>query len=75
MIQSKGLKEGRRESRCSLGKSVLDKGERNRKIRGHELMHLTVWKEGPCGWRERTAGESGGQGPGGHGKGAERRTV
>ena len=52
-ILSKGLKEGRRESRRSLGKSVLDKGERNRKIRRHELTHLAVWKEGPCCWRER----------------------
>ena len=59
MILSKALKEGRRESRCSLGKSVLDKGERNRKIGAHELTHLAVWKEGPCGWRERAAGESG----------------
>lgn len=50
---SKGLKERRRESRRSLGKSVLDKGERNRKMGRHELTHVFVWKEGPCAWRER----------------------
>ena len=69
-ILSKGLKEGRRESRRSLGKSVLDKGERNRKIRRHELTHLAVWKEGPCCWRERGAMGRAGEPPS-----AEQRTA